>query len=65
MTPAIHQRVRFRTSPQALFNLYLDSRKHSFSTGASANVSRKAGGKSKHLAASLKAEIYCLFREGK
>ena len=62
MTPVIHQRVRFRTSPQALFNPYLDSRKHSFSTGASANASRKAGGKSKHLAASLKAEIYCLWQ---
>src|SRR5271165_502566 len=45
MTPVIHQRVRFRTSPQALFNLYLHSRKHSLSTGASAKVSRQAGGK--------------------
>jgi|SRR5271167_682239 len=44
MTPVIHQRVRLRTSPQPLFDLYLDSRKHSLSTGAPARVSRKAGG---------------------
>ena len=29
MTPVIQQRVRFRTSPRALFELYLDSRRHS------------------------------------
>jgi hypothetical protein len=34
MTPVIQQSVRFRTSPQALFDLYLDSRRHSLSTGA-------------------------------
>jgi hypothetical protein len=26
MTPVIQQSVRFRTSPEALFDLYLDSR---------------------------------------
>ncbi|MGB7846515.1 MAG: SRPBCC domain-containing protein [Candidatus Acidiferrum sp.] len=45
MTPNIQQSVRFRTSPQALFDLYLDSRKHSRSTGAPARISRKVGGK--------------------
>lgn len=43
MTPIIQQSVRFRTTPQALFNMYLDSRKHSLSTGASARMSRKVG----------------------
>jgi activator of HSP90 ATPase len=45
MTSVIEQSVRFRTSPQALFDLYLDSKKHSASTGARAKISRKAGGK--------------------
>jgi activator of HSP90 ATPase len=44
MTPVIQQSVRFRTSPQGLFDLYLDSRKHSLSTGARAQISRKTGG---------------------
>ena len=45
MTPVIQQSVRFRTSPQTLFDLYLDSRRHSLSTGAPATMSRKVGGK--------------------
>jgi activator of HSP90 ATPase len=47
MTPVIQQRVRFRTSPRALFDLYLDSRRHSLSTGAPATISRKSGEKFK------------------
>ena len=45
MTPIIQQSVRFRTTPQALFDLYMDSKKHSRSTGAPARVSRKSGSK--------------------
>ena len=45
MTPIIQQSVRFRTSPQSLFEMYLDSRKHSQATGAQARISRKVGGK--------------------
>ena len=45
MTPIIQQSVRFRTSPQNLFEMYLDSRKHSRATGAPARISRKVGGK--------------------
>ncbi len=45
MTPIVQQRVRFLASPQTLFDLYLDSRKHSLSTGAPATISRKEGGK--------------------
>ena len=45
MTPTIQQSVRFRTSADELFELYLDSSKHSRSTGASAKVSRRTGGK--------------------
>ena len=34
MTPVIQQSVRFRTTPQALFDMYLDSRRHGRFTGA-------------------------------
>lgn len=44
MTPIIQQTVRFQVTPELLFELYVDSRKHA-STGAPAKVSRKAGGK--------------------
>jgi activator of HSP90 ATPase len=45
MVPTIQQSVRFRTSPQALYDLYLDSKKHSAATGTPAKLSRRAGGK--------------------
>ena len=45
MTPAIQQRVEFKVAPSRLFNLYLDSRRHSAATGAKAVVSKKVGGK--------------------
>jgi activator of HSP90 ATPase len=45
MTPVIQQTVRFRTTPHALFEMYLDSKKHSKSTGMPARISRKVGGR--------------------
>src|SRR5271169_4996359 len=45
MTSVIQQSVHFRTSPQTLYEMYLDSAKHSRSTGARARISRKLGGK--------------------
>jgi activator of HSP90 ATPase len=45
MTPVIQQSVRFRTTPQALFDLYMDSTMPSRSTGARARIGRKVGGK--------------------
>jgi len=44
MTKAIQQSVRFPASPKELFDIYLDSRKHSAATGGSARMSRKVGG---------------------
>jgi hypothetical protein len=55
MTPVIQQRVRFRTSPRALFDLYRDSHRHSLSTGAPATISRKASENSRHLGRNAKA----------
>jgi activator of HSP90 ATPase len=45
MTPVIQQSVRFRAAPQTLFEMYLDSKKHSQTTGVPARISRKAGGR--------------------
>jgi len=56
MTPIIQQSVRFRAAHQALFDLYLDSRKHSLATGAKAQISRKVGGKFKAFAGQLEGK---------
>lgn len=45
MTAVIQQSVRFRVPPRVLFEMYLDSRKHSKSTGQRARTSRKVGGR--------------------
>jgi uncharacterized protein YndB with AHSA1/START domain len=44
MTPTISQRVKFPSSPEALFEMYMDSKTHAAATGAPAKLSRKAGG---------------------
>jgi hypothetical protein len=43
MTAIIQQTVRFRTTPYALFEMYLNSKKHSKSTGLPARISRQVG----------------------
>lgn len=45
MTKTIEQSVRFHTSPDELFDTYLDSKMHSAVTGGAAKMSRKVGGK--------------------
>jgi activator of HSP90 ATPase len=45
MTKAIQQSVTFEAKPRELFEIYMDSRKHSAATGAWAALSRKVGGK--------------------
>src|ERR1700689_4729767 len=45
MTKAIQQTVRFSAEPAQLFELYMDSKKHSAATGGAAVISRKPGGK--------------------
>jgi activator of HSP90 ATPase len=44
MTKAIQQTVRFAATPEKLFEMYLDSQKHSAATGGKAKLSRKVGG---------------------
>ncbi len=44
MTPTISQRVKFSASPETLFEMYLDSKRHTAATGAPAKLSRKVGG---------------------
>jgi len=45
MTKAIQQSVNFKASSAELFEMYLDSKKHSAATGGLAKISRKTGGK--------------------
>ncbi len=45
MARAIQQSVKFRASPEMLYDIYMDSKKHSAATGAPARISRKVGGK--------------------
>jgi len=56
MTPVIQQTERFRTTPHALFEMYLDSKKHSKSTGMTAHVSRKPGGRFRVFAGMLEGK---------
>ena len=44
MPTTIQKKTTFRVSPDVLFELYLNSRKHSAATGAKATMSRKVGG---------------------
>jgi len=44
VTKPIVQSVIFKASPEELFEIYTDSKKHSAATGAKATVSGKAGG---------------------
>ena len=44
MTKAIQQSVEFSASPAQLFEMYMDSKKHSASTGGLAKLSRRVGG---------------------
>jgi len=44
MTKTIQQSVRFAAPPRTLFEMYLDSEKHSAATGGKATMSGKVGG---------------------
>jgi len=43
MTKVIQQSVEFDASPETLYEMYVDSRKHSAATGQPAKVSRRVG----------------------
>lgn len=45
MTRAIQQSVTLKASPDALYETFLDSKKHSIMTGAPARISRRVGGR--------------------
>jgi activator of HSP90 ATPase len=45
MTPVIEQSVSFSATPAKLYELFMDSAKHTAATGMPAKVSRKVGGK--------------------
>jgi len=43
MTKAIQQSVKFNASPEQLYEMYMDSKAHSASTGMPARIGRKVG----------------------
>lgn len=43
MTEAIRQSVEFDASPETLYEMYMDSRKHSKVTGQPAKLGRRVG----------------------
>ncbi len=43
MAKTIEQAVKFNVSPQELFEIYTDSRKHSAATNSNVSISRKVG----------------------
>ncbi len=45
MTPAVEQSVTFKATPAELYELFLDSAKHTAATEMPAKISRKVGGK--------------------
>ena len=45
MTPVIEQTVAFNATPAKLYELFMDSAKHTAATGMPAKFSRKVGGK--------------------
>ena len=45
MTPVIEQTVAFSATPAKLYELFMDSAKHTAATGMPAKISRKVGGK--------------------
>ena len=44
MTPTILPRLKSSVSPEILFEMYVDSKKHTACTGAPAKLSRRVGG---------------------
>jgi activator of HSP90 ATPase len=44
MTPLIQQAVHFSCTQETLYELYMDSAKHTAATGQRARISRRAGG---------------------
>lgn len=44
MTEAIQQSMEFNASPETLFEIFMDSKKHAAATGGPAKISRKVGG---------------------
>jgi activator of HSP90 ATPase len=45
MTRAIQQSIIFKASLKTLYEMYMDSKKHSEATGGAARISRKPGGR--------------------
>ncbi len=61
MTKTITQKVVFKnTTTKALYELYMDTKKHTIATGAPAKFSDKIGGKYSAHGGYIPAKIYTL-----
>ena len=65
MPRTIQQRVSFRASPDALFDIYLSSRKHAAATGEKAVVSRAVGGRFMAYDGQLRGRNLAIVRHGR
>ncbi len=63
MKSPIEQSVKFHCPPEMLFELYMDSAKHSAATGSKAQISRKTGGAFKAFEGSLWGRNLLIIRE--
>lgn len=62
MTDAIQQSIEFEASPKALYDLYMNSAKHTKATGAPAKLGAKVGGNFTAFAGALKGKNLALAR---
>ena len=62
MPKTIIQTVDFSASPEALYGLYVDSKKHASVTGAVAKISSKVGGRCEAYGGSLKGTTLGIIR---
>lgn len=60
MAKTIQQSVKFSASPPELYNIYLDSKKHSAAINSRASVNRKVGGRFTAFGGMLRGQILAI-----
>ena len=60
MAKTIQQSVKFRVSPEELFDIYMNSKKHSAATNSRVSVSRKVTGRFTAFGGMLRGKILAL-----
>ena len=60
MAKTIQQSVRVHTTPERLYNIYMDSKKHAAAIQATASINRRAGGRFSAYGGMLRGRILAL-----